>query len=121
MSHNVTNMLYGTAGLDNTIVLADGANVAINGSASDSFVLVGGALGTRQLDNPSGGFVAQQRRIIVLEFIFATAEELTFDTLYDFGDPGAPPAPAGAGRLFVTMFWNGSRFLCSYVPGYSFV
>lgn len=112
--------LYDQARLSPT-TLSDnpGGNVAFSAANFDYFLLVGdGLTSTRQLLNPTG-LVAGERRVIAVEWEHAGTDTLTFDTLFEFGDPGAPAYPAAGVRDLIYMTWNGSILLCSYVQGYA--
>lgn len=109
------NLTYRTAQTPR-VILVDGANVAIDVELGDSFRLTAGALGTRQLDNPTGAD-PDFTRTIVIEFIHGGVEALTFGADYNFGDPGAPAYPAAGTRDMFTMIWNGATWDVSYVQG----
>lgn len=120
MSYSFPNapvISYGAGAITLPSVLADGANVSVNAASRDYFELTMGALGTRQLDNPTG-LAAGQRRVLVFRLTHGGTEAITFDTLYRFGDPGAPSYPAGGTIDIVTAIWDGTNLLCSYVQGY---
>lgn len=93
--------------------------VLVDADESDYFLLVGqGGGSTRQLDNPTN-LIAGTRRVLVFEYQHGGAGSLTFDTLYEFGAPGAPTYVAAGVRDIITAIWNGSVLLCSYVQEYA--
>lgn len=121
MSHAVPlNFPYNVARC-NPFTLTDvpAGVVLVDADESDYFVLVGtGVASTRQLDNPTN-LEAGTRRVLIFEYEHDGAGSLTFDTLYEFGDPGAPTYVAAGVRDIITAVWNGSVLLCSYVQGYA--
>jgi hypothetical protein len=114
------NFRYGVArAAPVTLTDVPAGTVLVDADDGDYFLLVGDGLGsTRELDNPTN-LDANTRRILIFEFEHDGSDLLTFDTLYEFGDPGAPSYAAAGVRDVITAVWNGSVLLCSYVQGYA--
>jgi hypothetical protein len=122
VSHNFTDMRYGTASMDKPFTLTDvpAGTVAIDPSESDYFILAGAGATTRELGAPTPALGANERRVIIIEFQHAGDAALTFNAIWLFGDPGAPTYPAtGDGSDIITAVWNGTDWLCSYVQTYA--
>jgi hypothetical protein len=102
-----------------TLTDVPAGTVLVDASSGDYFLLTGDGLGsTRELDNPTL-LEAGTRRTLIFEFDHQGVDGLTFDTLYQFGDLGAPVYPGNGVRDIITAIWNGSTLLCSYVQGYT--
>jgi hypothetical protein len=98
--------------------LVYGANVAVDAADSNVFTLtLTGA--TAQLDNPTN---LQDGHTLVFRVTQdgTGGRALTFDTIYDFGDEGAPDltSEAAAGLSIVTCMSDGTKLWCTALKGF---